>query len=193
MDFENQYRGSDEELRDLLQLYERFHGDMKQLFDWMICSRPVRILLQLRLLTSLLPESRACPLDWGLTNVFFRGTPRPMPHQHPEQKIDSHRFRDAIRAAISERGSGIKEHKRFTKWASKIDATPAPTVDPLKPSVKKKRTASGAGGGSDLGALALAIRGNAANREDDLISRLEAKYGGSSSQKKNKRKKTGSK
>ena len=66
--------------------------------------------------------------------------------QHPEQKIDSHRFRDAIRAAINERGSGIKEHKRFTKWASKIDATPAPAVDPLKPSVKKKRTASGAGG-----------------------------------------------
>ena len=62
MDFENQYRGSDEELRDLLQLYERFHGDMKQLFDWMICSRPVRILLKLRLLTSLLPESRACPI-----------------------------------------------------------------------------------------------------------------------------------
>ena len=42
VDFENEYRGSDEELRDLLELYERFRGDMKQLFDWMICSRPVR-------------------------------------------------------------------------------------------------------------------------------------------------------
>ena len=38
-DFEAQYRGSDEESRDLLSLYCRFRGDMKKVFDWMICSR----------------------------------------------------------------------------------------------------------------------------------------------------------
>ena len=109
--------------------------------------------------------------------------------RRPEQKIDSHRFRDAIRGAIGEKGNGMREHKRFTKWAAKVDGTPPPAVDPLKPSVKKKK--KWGAGGSDLGALALAIRGNADNRQDDLISRLEAKYGGSSSQggrKKGKKK-----
>ena len=97
-----------------------------------------------------------------------------------EQDIDSHRFRDAIREAIADETSGIEEYKMFTKWASKVDKTPAPSQDPLKPSKKKKKTKSG---GDDTSALALAILGNRQKRQDDFMSRLEAKYGGGTSGK----------
>ena len=95
-----------------------------------------------------------------------------------DQEIDSHRFRDAIRAAIGDETSGIEEYKMFTKWAAKVDKTPVPSQDPLKPSKKKKKTKSGGGDGSDTSALALAILGNRKKRQDDFMSRLEAKYGG---------------
>ena len=45
VDHENAYRGSDEERHDLLQLYARFKGDMKKVYSWLMCSRPVRFLV----------------------------------------------------------------------------------------------------------------------------------------------------
>ena len=131
-DFEMQYRGSDEESRDLLSLYTRFRGDMKKVFDWMICSRP---------------------------------------------DIDSHRFRDNIRIAIKNEDNkydSINEFKAFTKWAEKIDKLPRPSRDPLRPS-KKKKTSKGKEHG--INNLALSILKNRQNRQDSLISQLEAKYG----------------
>ena len=97
------------------------------------------------------------------------------------QDIDSHRFRDAIREAISNDNSDIVEYKMFTKWAKKIDATPAHSQDPLKPSKKKKKKHS-----DDTSALALAILGNRQKRQDDFMSHLEAKYGGGKTTKTKK-------
>jgi DnaJ family protein C protein 9 len=34
------YRGSAEERADLLQLVNRFRGDMRSVFDWLMLSRP---------------------------------------------------------------------------------------------------------------------------------------------------------
>jgi DnaJ family protein C protein 9 len=34
------YRGSAEERADLLQLFNRFRGDMRSVFDWLMLSRP---------------------------------------------------------------------------------------------------------------------------------------------------------
>lgn len=35
-----QYRGSDEEQADLLKHYKEFNGDMEQVFDYLMLSRP---------------------------------------------------------------------------------------------------------------------------------------------------------
>ncbi len=37
---QRQYRGSDEEQRDVLQQYTSCSGDMNRVFDWVMCSRP---------------------------------------------------------------------------------------------------------------------------------------------------------
>lgn len=40
--YHQEYRGSEEETADLLQLYNRFRGDMDQVLEWQICSEPKR-------------------------------------------------------------------------------------------------------------------------------------------------------
>ena len=39
-EFERAFRGSEGERRELLELYERFGGDMPKVFGWLCCSRP---------------------------------------------------------------------------------------------------------------------------------------------------------
>mmetsp|Transcript_22140 Transcript_22140/g.61460 ORF Transcript_22140/g.61460 Transcript_22140/m.61460 type:complete len:269 (-) Transcript_22140:1333-2139(-) len=39
-EFEREYRGSEEELHDLLELYKKHKGDMAVVFEWQMCSKP---------------------------------------------------------------------------------------------------------------------------------------------------------
>lgn len=41
-DYELQFRGSPEELGELFELYRRFRGGMEKVFEWLICSDPLR-------------------------------------------------------------------------------------------------------------------------------------------------------
>ncbi|KAH9307567.1 hypothetical protein KI387_035478, partial [Taxus chinensis] len=79
VDFEAKYRGSEEEKKDLLDLYTKFKGKMDRVFDWMMCCDP---------------------------------------------KLDNHRFKDIIDAAIM--AGELKEWKAYRQWGAEVDKTQAP-------------------------------------------------------------------
>jgi hypothetical protein len=87
--YHQSFRGSEEERKELLELYERMDGDMKKVMEWLPCS---------------------------------------------DVKLDSHRFLDAISAAI--KAGEVKQTAAFRAWCKKTAQTPRPK-EPLKP---KKRT-----------------------------------------------------
>ncbi|KAK9798569.1 hypothetical protein WJX73_010286 [Symbiochloris irregularis] len=120
--FSAEYRGSEEEQRDLLAYYQRFKGDMAQVFEWLMCS---------------------------------------------DAALDSHRFRDAIDAAIE--AGEAKKHKAYSSWAAKVATKRAPK-DPLGQAKKKQQKPL-----NDTQALVAAIRGRSEGHPD-MFAALEAKY-----------------
>ena len=155
--FEQEYRGSAEEARELRELYVKNVGDMDRVFAWLCCSRP---------------------------------------------EVDSHRFCDALEAAIA--AEEVPEFPPFRPWAAQVRRRPAPK-DPLKPRAsgllgtsgkgkgkgKEKEKGNGKGGGGASLSLAEQIRGKQAGRTESLLASLEAKYGGGKGKKKEKKKRGG--
>jgi DnaJ family protein C protein 9 len=64
-----------------------------------------------------------------------------------EERLDAHRFRDTILAAIAE--GRAKPYRAFKPWSARVAATPAPK-DPLAKRQGKKARSSAAGGDQQL-------------------------------------------
>lgn len=64
-----------------------------------------------------------------------------------EERLDAHRFRDIILAAIAE--GRTKQYKAFKPWSARVAATPAPK-DPFAQRKGKKKRSSAAGSDQQL-------------------------------------------
>jgi DnaJ family protein C protein 9 len=128
--FEREYRGGEEEKRDLLMYYERYRGDMTKVFAWIMCS---------------------------------------------EEADDSHRFADALDAAIE--AKDVESYDVYVEWAKEIRKRPAPK-DPLGSRKTKKAGKAIKGNDADADLFALIRKKNSmrAEQAEGMFAALEAKY-----------------
>eukprot|EP00271_Cylindrocystis_brebissonii_P023384 TRINITY_DN9681_c0_g1_i1.p1 TRINITY_DN9681_c0_g1~~TRINITY_DN9681_c0_g1_i1.p1 ORF type:complete len:175 (+),score=59.45 TRINITY_DN9681_c0_g1_i1:55-525(+) len=100
-------------------------------------------------------------------------------------ELDSHRYKVILDAAIA--AGELKGTKAYRSWAAKVAKKAPPATQDVFPSPSKARKAGKgdkANGTDDLAAL---ILGRQEQRSADLFASLEAKYGGGSKQKKQKK------
>ncbi|XP_057845267.2 chaperone protein dnaJ 6 isoform X2 [Cryptomeria japonica] len=90
-----------------------------------------------------------------------------------EPKLDNHRFKDIIDAAIE--AGQVKEWKAYRQWGAEVDKTQTPR-SPLKRPARKGAAEA------DLMALISQRQTDRKQKVDSMFSSLVAKYGGSSDQ-----------
>ncbi|KAK6149184.1 hypothetical protein DH2020_016709 [Rehmannia glutinosa] len=151
-EFEANYRGSDSEKKDLLELYKKLKGNMEKYFS-ILFFMAVSLHLSVHYLIEFVFRLFCCMLC-------------------SDSMLDSHRFKDMIDEAIS--AGELKSTKTYEKWAKKVSKTKPPT-SPLRRRKKSKKNSE------DLYAIIAQRQTERKGKIDSMFSSLVQKYGGGES------------
>lgn len=165
-DYELRFRGSEEERRELLELYERFRGNMDKVFEWLVCSDPSRDAHRFAATVRSAAERGELPGGGGSGGGSDGG----------------------------EGNGGAKMAQKlypaFERWAkAKVDGKPPPAEDPLKPrprAAEMEREASKKKNNNSVSSLALQIRAAGEDRLAGVIASIEARAAAGKGGKKKK-------